>query len=120
MRRTRFTPGRFKMLTCLPYRIAAMLGTSAAKALRRCCGNGPFPAAPSILDFDHCSKASAALLRKPPEFVQGQAVAPPPRVGAFGVPEARNDQRPGSAAPSLVNRRAEGPPAALTLRAAPP
>jgi len=54
-----------------------MLGTSAAKALRRCCGNGPFPAAPSILDFDHCSKASAVRLAS--------------RLAAFCIAVHRND-----------------------------
>ncbi len=68
-----------------------MLGTSAAKALRRCCGNGPFPAAPSILDFDHCSKASAVRLRKPLEFVECQAVAAARRLAAFCIAVHRND-----------------------------
>jgi hypothetical protein len=36
-----------------------MLGTSAAKALRRCCGKSTLPRGPSILDFDHRSKAWA-------------------------------------------------------------
>jgi hypothetical protein len=55
-----------------------MLGTSAAKALRRCCGNGPFPAAPSILDFDHRSKASAVRLASRLDSSNAKAVAAVP------------------------------------------